>query len=110
MDTVLVLSISLLAAALSAACIMVAFAQVRIVHTLGILGRSHRDDLRTLANFAINTGRVYQNEFMRLGVRASVPEVDRQITSIHETIGGDRSEAVQQYLRTQPDINGEDPS
>jgi hypothetical protein len=109
MDTALALSISLLAAAMAAAVILVAFAQARLVQAFALLSRSHREDMRNVMNYAQNTSRVYQNEFLRLGVRATVPDIDASVTRLHDQMGGDRADAVRQYLASL-EANGHDPS
>lgn len=103
------LALAILGCALAAGLVFVCFAQARLIRGLGTLAHSHREDMRTVMNYAMNTSRVYSNEFLRIGVRSRIPEIDAAITALQQHTGGDRGEAVARYLAmTEPKAaNGE---
>lgn len=109
MDTAASLSLGLMALALSSSMVFIAITTGKAMRNIADLAETHRKDLRAVTNWALNTTRVYSNEFLRTSIKTTIPEVDERLTQIQQDLGIGRGEAVKRMLE-ELDQNGQETS
>lgn len=90
MDYALAISFLALAAALACSTIFAVLAYVRAISR-------HQKQSEKLQTFAIAMSRLTLSEWMRAGVKASIPEIDREVSALQEANGWSRDRAVEEY-------------
>lgn len=84
-----------------------AFVSVVIARSYVMLSKRHQQAQHDSAAFAISMARLTLSEWMKIGVKTSVPEVDREVESIQQEYGVTRERAVEMYAdRLGAGVNG----
>lgn len=90
MDYALAISFLALASALAASTIFVTLSYVRSISR-------HQKQTEKLQTFTIAMTRLTLSEWMRVGVKASLPDIDKEVNELQEANGWSRDKAIEAY-------------